>query len=134
MRKRTIAALSVTTLAGIWIAFSGGADRIDPIISASTTPSESQDFTISNMQNGTACLLTRSKRISFRSNGMQAESECDAVWPGLATARNWTQNEDGTVALTDMSGQAIVTLTIGDGVDYVAMEPTNAVLAVAAIN
>jgi hypothetical protein len=52
----------------------------------------------------------------------------------LAEARNWTQNDDQTVTLTDASGTAILTLGLGDGVDFETLEPTNAVLAFNSVN
>ena len=56
------------------------------------------------------------------------------VWPSLAQARNWTENGDGTVVLTDSRGEQLLTLGLGDGVDFESLEPSNAVLALTAVN
>ncbi|MBB1249849.1 MULTISPECIES: hypothetical protein [unclassified Rhizobium] len=106
-----------------------GAARIDPVTSASVARPDNKEFTVSNMENGAVCIVTRGKLLSSRSRQVQASADCEQVWPGLATARNWTDNGDGTVALTNDGGEAILTLGFGDGVEYESLEPENAVLA-----
>lgn len=131
-----IRALVLTVCAagfGLWMLGPAKQPAADPIISASVRTGD-QDYTVSNMENGTACLITRGKTVSHRSREIKPGSDCEAVWPGLAKARNWTQNEDGTVVLTDNGGDQILTLGMGDGVDFESLEPTNAVLAFNALN
>lgn len=131
-----IRALVLTVCAagfGIWMLGPEKQDATDPIVSASAMFG-GQDYTVSNMENGKACLITRGKSISQRSHDIAPGNDCDAVWPGLTGARNWTENDDGTVALTDVSGSAILTLGMGDGVDFESLEPANAVLAFNALN
>ena len=88
---------------GLWMMGPAKESVTDPIVSASVKTGE-QDYTVSNMENGSACLVTRGSRLSPHSRAIKPGKDCEAVWPGLAEARNWTQNDDGTVALTDGSG------------------------------
>ena len=131
-----IRALVLTVCAagfGLWILGPATPPATDPLVFASVKTGD-QDYTVSNMENGTACLLTRGKKLSQRSRAMTPGKDCETVWPGLAEARNWTQNDDGTVALTNTGGEAILTLGMGDGVDFETLEPANAVLAFNALN
>ena len=118
---------------GLWMLGPATEPAVDPIISASVKAGD-QDYTVSNMENGTACLITRGKRISQRSREIKPGGDCQDVWPGLTAAQTWTQNDDGTVALTDSGGEAILTLGLGDGVDFESLEPANAVLAFNALH
>jgi hypothetical protein len=130
MRLRTLCVLALALGAGYLMLGRGHAPDVDPLVSASIPAADSKDFTVSNMENGAACILTRGKAITNRSRELRASVECEAVWPGLAHARNWTDNGDGTVAVTDDGGEAILTLGLGDGVEFESLEPANAVLAV----
>ena len=112
-----------------WSLMPASVAEIDPIVSASTRSADQSQYTISNMERGTAGLIAGGKSVSARSHRIDAAKDCESVWPGLAAARNWTQNEDGTVVLTDGSGSQVLTLGLGDGVDFVSLEPSNAVLA-----
>jgi hypothetical protein len=133
MRIRTALAAALAVGAFVWV-LKPSDPGIDPMTSASVAPVERREFTISNMENGTACLVAKGRQLTSHSRALSIDDNCDTVWPGLQQASNWTQNEDGTVVLTDPSGSAILTLAIGDGVDYEALEPSNAVLAVTAVN
>ena len=119
---------------GYWTLMPSDPAAIDPIVSASVAAPQRQDYTVSNMESGTACLIGGGKTVSGRSHAITPGSDCDAVWPGLAGARNWTQNDDGTVVLTDSSGNALLTLGLGDGVDFESLEPQNAILALNQVN
>lgn len=112
---------------GTWLLMP--ASPYDPIVSASITSADPSEYTVSNMESGTACLIRGGKAVSARSHKIEAGKDCDGVWPGLANASNWTQNDDDTVVMTDGSGDALLTLGRGDGVDFVSLEPSNAVLA-----
>jgi len=118
---------------GLWMLGPAKEPAIDPIISASVKSGD-QDYTVSNMENGTACLVTRGRRVSGHSRIIKPGRDCEAVWPRLTEARNWTQNDDNTVVLTDAGGAAILTLGLGDGVDFESLEPANAILAFNSIN
>jgi len=117
---------------GLWMLGPAKEPAPDPIISASVRTGD-LDYTVSNIESGTACLVTRGARLGGQSRQVKAGPDCETVWPGLTQARNWTQNADDTVTLTDASGAAILTLGAGDGVDFEALEPQNAVLAFNAV-
>lgn len=136
MAFRMLAAVLGAAGLGLWTIGPAAEEppaRTDPIVSASV-PAAERDYTVTNLETGTACLISSGKSISARSKLVRPGSDCTAVWPGLEAASNWTRNDDGTVALTRGDGEAIVTLGLGDGVDYEALEPANAVLAVNAVN
>lgn len=131
-----IRALILTLCAGgfgLWMLGPAKDPAPDPLVTASVKGAD-QDYTVSNMENGTACLITRGSHVSGHSRGLKPGHDCETVWPGLAEARNWTQNDDNTVTLTDDSGRQILTIAQGDGVDFEALEPDNAVLAFNAVN
>ena len=135
--KGAIVAATMAAAAGwLWTASPGtGSDPgIDMIESAAIADPIHEDFTVSNMESGTACLLVKGRQVSARSSAVIADPDCNMVWPRLERARNWTQNADGTVLVTDDRGASILTLTIGDGIDFVALEPSNAVVALMAAN
>ncbi|MGV3552240.1 hypothetical protein [Rhizobium sp.] len=108
--------------------------QADPMTTASIKTIGEDEFTVSNMQSRTACLISRGAMITQRSSSVIAGADCASVWPGLSHVRNWTDNGDGTVALTDSSGEQVLTLGLGDGVAYEAVEPSDASIALTAIN
>lgn len=118
---------------GLWMLGPAKEPAPDPVVTASVNKTN-LDFTVSNMENGTACLLTRGNRQSGHSSDVRPGHDCETVWPGLGEVRNWTQNADNTVTLTDDSGREVLTLAQGDGVDFEALQPDNAVLAFNAVN
>jgi hypothetical protein len=106
----------------------------DAIVTASVPRNGQQEFTVSNMESRTACLIVRGQTTTQRSSAVSAGEDCSSVWPGLIEARNWTENDDGTVVLTDSHGEQVLSLVVGDGVDFESLEPSNAVLALTAVN
>lgn len=131
-----IRALVLTVCAagfGLWMIGPAEEPSLDPVVSASVKKGD-QDYTVSNMENGSACLVTRGTPLTGHSRAVKPGKDCESVWPGLSEARNWTQNDDHTVVLTDSSGSEILTLGLGDGVDFESLEPANAVLAFNSIN
>jgi hypothetical protein len=108
--------------------------QADPVRTASIAAHGELEFTVSNMQNRTACLIARGDTTTRRSSGVVAGEDCAAVWPGLANVRNWTDNGDGTIDLTSDSGEQVLTLGLGDGVAYESLEPADASIALTAIN
>lgn len=123
-----IAAAGVVSM-GLWSVLGQESPGIDPMISSSIkAPAASRNYTISNVVAATACLAERGSKISVRSEQFMAGADCDAVWPGLSTARTWTNNGDGTVVVADSRGEAILTVVDGDGLAYEAVEPTDAMV------
>ena len=117
-----------------WFSPAHEAPATDSIVTASVPRNGQQEFTVSNMENRTACLIVRGQTTTQRSSAVSAGEDCSSVWPGLIEARNWTENDDGTVVLTDSHGEQVLSLVVGDGVDFESLEPSNAVLALTAVN
>lgn len=107
---------------------------IDRSTVASVKAADTRDFAISNLESRSACIVTLGRTLTARSREVSADKDCDTVLPGLMTARNWTQNEDGSVVVSGAGGEFILSLGPSDGVDYEALEPANAVLSVTATN
>lgn len=128
--------ISVAIMGGPLWWFSPAHDgQVDPIaLSSITLDTQRNEFTVSNMEARTACLITRGAPRSVRTSEVIADRDCRSVWPGLADAANWTQNDDGTVVLSNIRGEEIMLLGLGDGVDYESLEPANAVLALTSVN
>ncbi|SMC43185.1 hypothetical protein [Rhizobium sp. RU36D] len=106
---------------------------IDPITSASVPSAQPTDqladdaitrFTVSNLDTDTVCLVERGKSALGRGTDFSAEADCEAVWPGLAAARSWIENGDGSVTLTDERGTAVLTMGTARGFDYATIEPS----------
>lgn len=108
--------------------------QANEIVTGSVQVPGEEEFTVSNMQNRTACLITRGAMTTNRSSGVVTGDDCTDVWPGLTAVRNWTDNGDGTIQLTDSHGELVLTLGLGDGVAYESLEPADASIALTAIN
>lgn len=132
MKTLTIAALAAVVSLGLWAARDRAPD-VDPMVSGSIpSPSAGHSYTITNAVAKTACLAERGAAISGRSTRFTAGPDCDAVWPGLAGARTWTQNGDGTVDVLDARGEPLLTVVDGDGLAYEAVEPADAMVTFSA--
>ncbi len=120
------ATLAVLGIAGsaMWLS-SSPPSGVDPIVSSSI-PSSSISYTATNISGNTSCRVERGLPVSHRSRQFIAAPECDAVWPGLASAKTWTDNEDGTVILASANGEAVLTIVDGDGPGYETLEPAGA--------
>ena len=119
----TIAVLGIAGSA-MWLSSSPPAG-VDPIVSSSF-PASSTSYTATNINGNTSCRVERGLPVSHRSRQFIASPECDAVWPGLASAKTWTDNEDGTVILASANGEAVLTIVDGDGPGYETLEPAGA--------
>jgi len=129
MKTLTIAALAAVVSLGLWAAGRDRTPDVDTIVSGSIPARPAgHSYTITNSVAKTACLAERGAAISGRSTRFTAGPDCDAVWPGLAGARTWTQNGDGTVDVLDARGEALLTVVDGDGLAYEAVEPANAMI------
>lgn len=123
-----IAAFGVASF-GLWSVASHETSEVDPVVSNSISPrAANHAYTISNVVANTACLAERGTRISGRSERFTANADCDAVWPGLSTARTWINNGDGTVVVADARGEPILTVVDGDGLAYETVEPADAMV------
>lgn len=115
-------------------------DTPDPIISGTTAPlaklgamtagvSPPAVFSVSNFSRKTVCLVERGATLTSRSRDFFAPPDCESVWPGLARATNWTQNEDGSVTLSTVHGATVLTLVRGKSFSYEVADPVEADLA-----
>lgn len=86
-------------------------------------------FSVSNFTLKTVCLVERGAALTSRSRDFFAPPDCEQVWPGLARASNWTQNEDGSVSISDANGAVLLTLVRGRHFSYEAADVPGADLA-----
>jgi|GEM_PF-1526719 len=86
-------------------------------------------FSVSNFSRRTVCLVERGAALTSRSREFFAPPDCERVWPGLTRARNWTQNEDGSVTISDPGGATVLTLVRGRHFSYEATDAPDADLA-----
>lgn len=114
--------------------------RPDPIIVGATPPvsmlapqistaSPPAIFSVSNFSRKTVCLVERGAALTSRSRDFFAPPDCESVWPGLARATNWTQNEDGSVTLSTVHGESVLILVRGKSFSYEVADPIEADLA-----
>ncbi len=116
-------------------------ERADPII-AGTIPLRPQImsasnmhasppavFSISNFDSKTVCLVERGATLTSRSRGFFAPPDCDSVWPGLARVENWTQNDDGSVTLSNGNGALVLTLVRSKSFSYEVADPAGVDIA-----
>ncbi|MDI7860462.1 hypothetical protein MRS76_00705 [Rhizobiaceae bacterium n13] len=107
---------------------------IDPVASGSIHRNTAkQPFTVANISAHSTCVVERGAAVTGRSHLFSAPKECDKVWPGLPAVRTWTQNEDGTVILSDAGGEAVLTVAEGDGVSYEVLEPAGLAMTFKAV-
>ena len=136
--KSYVFAGSVAVLAGLltWSFDVRAPDDVDPITSGSIRRDGAhQQFSMANSAAKTSCIAERGGAVSGRSRSFTAPADCNSVWPGLAEARTWTENEDGSVSLANGRGEAVLTVSNDDGsAAYQAQEPTEAPVTVLAIN
>ena len=129
MKTLTVAAVIGALSFGLWSYRGQERPGIDPVVSGSIpAQATSRSYTISNGAASTACLAERGIAISSRSARFTADADCEAVWPGLSRARTWTNIGDGTAVVADAQGEAILTVVDGDGSDYEAVEPAEALI------
>ncbi len=62
-------------------------------------------------------------------NALTIDSSCGDLYPPLANARTWHNNEDGTIDLADNLGRTIVEFSPGDGLAYISVEPRSVILS-----
>lgn len=132
MRLGLLVVLAVAGTGLIWQAMRGDPPALDPMETAALSPAPApaltHEFTIANLASSGACLASRGEAVTRRSREFAVDSGCETVWPGLASVRTWTDNEDGTVSLTDQRGEVVLTLGEADGVAFEAIEPQGALI------
>ncbi len=86
-------------------------------------------FSVSNFTRKTVCLVERGAALTSRSRDFFAPPDCEEVWPSLTRATTWTQNEDGSVTISDAAGSALLTLVRGRHFSYEVQDEADADLA-----
>jgi hypothetical protein len=105
---------------------------LPPMLSAAMdagTVSPPAVFSVSNFKRKTVCLVERGAALTSRSRDFFAPPDCALVWPGLTEATTWTQNEDGSVTISDSSGTTLLMLTRGRHFSYEVTDMPDADLA-----
>ncbi len=62
-------------------------------------------------------------------NALATENSCADLYPPLATARTWHNNQDGTIDFADNLGRTILVFSPGDGLAYISVEPRSVILS-----
>lgn len=86
-------------------------------------------FSVSNFTRKTVCLVERGAALTSRSRDFFAPPDCEDVWPGLVRATTWTQQEDGSVTISDPGGTTLLTLVRGRHFSYEVTDIPGADLA-----
>ncbi|SOC36861.1 hypothetical protein SAMN05892877_103200 [Rhizobium subbaraonis] len=136
MRKVIIPSIGALALvAGLWSLDADSAPDVDPVVSGSIPKigraENGVGFSVSNIETKAQCSLTRGEKLTHRSMRLTPEGPCEDVWPGLSHAANWTETGDGTVVVSGVTGDAILTLAETDGL-YEVIDPSNAVITMQA--
>ncbi|RZS83011.1 hypothetical protein EV217_1747 [Phyllobacterium myrsinacearum] len=108
--------------------------QVDPTTTASIglTEFDRPAFLISSPGGAAKC------KIFPQGNGMPGHDAvrvaegCAALYAPLAGAKEWRNNQDGTIALADQAGKTIVEFSPGDGRAYVSVAPRSVLLSLSA--
>ncbi len=115
---------------------SGGEPEIDASTTASITPEDASfdvpTFVIGGPGGGAKCKAYPAENGTPGHNALGIDQSCAGLYPPLANARTWHNNEDGTIDLADDLGRTIVEFSPGDGLDYISVEPRSVILSMSA--
>lgn len=132
-----VSALAVTAMFLDFATYTSGEE---PAVDASTTASVTKEkapidvpiFLISGPGGGTTCKAYPAENGVPGHNALTVDSNCAGLYPPLANAKTWNNNEDGTIDLADERGRTIVQFSPGDGVAYISVEPRSVILSMSA--
>lgn len=91
-------------------------------------------FVIKSVGNDEACAVTKGEELSPGYAPIRVTANCEKLLPGLASARFWRENEDGSVALQAGASDTIAAFSAGEGVDYESYAPASVLLTLKAQN
>ncbi|QND54002.1 hypothetical protein HB779_20485 [Phyllobacterium sp. 628] len=107
---------------------------IDSTTTASVglTDLDTPTFLISSAGSSTKCKAFPQENGLPGHDALRMTSDCATLYPPLANATEWHNNQDGTIAFADHAGHTIVEFSPGDGLAYVSIEPRSVLLSLSA--
>jgi len=135
-----LALASALAVAAMFLDFATYTSGEEPTIDAATTASVTKEepalnvpiFVISGPGGSAKCNAYPAETGLPGHNALTVESTCAGLYPPLASARSWHNNEDGTIDLADERGRMIVQFSPGDGLAYISIEPRSVILSMSA--
>jgi hypothetical protein len=130
--------VSAAAIVAMFLDFATYTSDEDPSIDIATTASIATDdgksldiptFVIRGPGGGVKCMAFPKENGVPGHNALSVDSSCAGLYPPLANARTWHNNEDGTIDLSDNLGRTIVEFSPGDGLDYISVEPRSVILS-----
>ena len=108
--------------------------NVDPTTTASTglTEFDAPTFLISGPGGGAKCKAFPQENGLPGHDALRVNRDCVALYPPLANATEWRNNQDGTIAFADQTGKTIVEFSPGDGRAYVSVAPRAVLLSLSA--
>ncbi|MBZ9657327.1 hypothetical protein [Phyllobacterium lublinensis] len=130
--------MSTAAIIAMFLDFATYRDNEDPEVDAGMTTAsitaESSDldrptFVIRGPGGGADCRAFPSQNGTSGHNTLTTDKKCAELYPPLANARTWHNNQDGTIDLADHLGRPIVVFSPGDGLAYISVEPRSVILS-----
>jgi hypothetical protein len=129
--------VSAAAIVAMFLDFATYTSGEDPGIDVATTASIATDgkgldvptFVIRGPGGGANCKAFPAENGMPGHNSLSVDSSCASLYPPLANASTWHNNEDGTIDLADNLGRTIVEFSPGDGPDYISVEPRSVILS-----
>jgi hypothetical protein len=78
---------------------------------------------------GASCAVMRGDAVSQGRAMLRIEPACATLLPGMADAKFWRENADGSITFTEESGDPIVSFSVADGAAYESFEPATPLLS-----
>lgn len=72
-----------------------------------------------------SCMLSKAAPSAAGISALRADRRCDEVLPGLAGAKAWRENADGSVTIGADAAPQLVTLGVADGAAYETFRPAD---------
>lgn len=72
-----------------------------------------------------SCTLSKAAPSAEGISKLRADRRCDEVLPGLAGAKVWRENADGSVTINAENAAQLVTLSVADGAAYETFRPAD---------
>lgn len=79
-----------------------------------------------------ACRIARGAELRGGLSRLTIGSDCGSLLPGIARARFWREQEDGTVVFSENGVDPIVAFAVADGLDYESYAPALPLLSLMA--